>query len=145
MPGVRRGRLTVVVLALAGAVLAGCSGGEAPRGTVNVPMYDNFFAREVTRVPAGTRVRFPNEGRTPHNAVAVDGTWGRHARVTRNTPFKFVLTSLSQYSSGVDSRGMLVGFTPAQLNTKSMRPSVSMVAATNPFTSVEEPTSTFWM
>ena len=76
MPGVRRGRLTVVVLALAGAgaVLAGCSGGEAPRGTVNVPMYDNFFAREVTRVPAGTRVRFPNEGRTPHNAVAVDGT-----------------------------------------------------------------------
>jgi plastocyanin len=74
MPGVRRGRLGVVVLALAGSVLAGCSGGEAPRGTVNVSMYDNFFAREVTRVPAGTRVRFPNEGRTPHNAVAVDGT-----------------------------------------------------------------------
>jgi plastocyanin len=56
-------------------VLAGCSDGEAPRGTVNVPMYDNFFAREVTRVPAGTTVRFPNEGRAPHNAVAVDGTW----------------------------------------------------------------------
>jgi hypothetical protein len=42
MPGVRHGRL--LALALAGAVLAGCSGGEAPRGTVNVPMYDNFFA-----------------------------------------------------------------------------------------------------
>jgi plastocyanin len=79
MPGVRHGRL--LALALAGAVLAGCSGGEAPRGTVNVPMYDNFFAREVTRVPAGTTVRFPNEGRTPHNAVAVDGTWRTPERV----------------------------------------------------------------
>ena len=68
------GRL-LAVLALAGALLAGCSGGEAPRGTVNVPMYDNFFAREVTRVPAGATVRFPNQGRTPHNAVAVDGAW----------------------------------------------------------------------
>ena len=74
MPGVRRGRL-LAVLALGGALLAGCSGGEEPRGTVNVPMYDNFFAREVTRVPVGTTVRFPNEGRTPHNAVAVDGAW----------------------------------------------------------------------
>ncbi len=32
-------------------------------------------AFDVTRVPNGTPVRFPNEGRTPHNAVAVDGTW----------------------------------------------------------------------
>jgi plastocyanin len=74
MPGARRGRL-LLGLALAGAALAGCSGGEEPAGTVNVPMYDNFFARDVTRVPIGTRVRFPNEGRAPHNAVAVDGSW----------------------------------------------------------------------
>jgi pectin methylesterase-like acyl-CoA thioesterase len=44
-------------------------------------MYDNFFAREVTRVPAGTRVRFPNRGRTAHNAVAVDGSWRTPDRV----------------------------------------------------------------
>ncbi|HEV2825319.1 MAG TPA: right-handed parallel beta-helix repeat-containing protein [Actinomycetota bacterium] len=80
MPGVRRGRL-LVALALTGAVLAGCSGGGAPRGTVNVPMYDNFFAREVTRVPAGAAVRFPNEGRAPHNAVAVDGSWGTPTQI----------------------------------------------------------------
>jgi len=97
MPGVRRGRLTVVVLALAGAVLAGCSAGEAPRGTVNVPMYDNFFAREVTRVPAGTRVRFPNEGRTPHNAVAVDGTWRTPARVGADDAATVVLDQPGVY------------------------------------------------
>jgi plastocyanin len=78
--GVRRGPLPLA-LAVAAAVLAGCSGGEAPRGTVNVPMYDNFFAREVTRVPAGGTVRFPNEGRAPHNAVAVDGSWGTPTQI----------------------------------------------------------------
>ena len=82
MPGVRRGRL-LMALALAGAVLAGCSGDEEPRGTVNVPMYDNFFAREVTRVPAGATVRFPNQGRTPHNAVAVDGAWRTPTQIGR--------------------------------------------------------------
>ncbi len=80
MAGVRRGRL-LLTLAVAAAVLAGCSGEEAPRGTVNVPMYDNFFAREVTRVPAGATVRFPNEGRAPHNAVAVDGSWGTPTQI----------------------------------------------------------------
>jgi plastocyanin len=80
MAGVRRGRL-LLALAVAAAVLAGCSGEEAPRGTVNVPMYDNFFAREVTRVPAGATVRFPNEGRAPHNAVAVDGSWGTPTQI----------------------------------------------------------------
>jgi plastocyanin len=80
MAGVRRGRLPLA-LAVAAAVLAGCSGEEAPRGTVNVPMYDNFFAREVTRVPAGATVRFPNEGRAPHNAVAVDGSWGTPTQI----------------------------------------------------------------
>jgi plastocyanin len=80
MPGSRRGRL-LAALAVAGAVLAGCSGGEEPRGTVNVAMYDNFFARDVTRVPAGTRVRFPNRGRTAHNAVATDGRWRTPERV----------------------------------------------------------------
>jgi plastocyanin len=89
LPGVRRGRL--VVLALAGSVLAACSGGEAPRGTVNVSMYDNFFAREVTRVPAGTTVRFPNKGRTPHNAVAVDGTWRTPARIAADDAATIVL------------------------------------------------------
>jgi hypothetical protein len=38
-------------------------------------MYDNFFARDVTRMPLGTRVRFPNKGRAVHNAVAADGSW----------------------------------------------------------------------
>jgi len=60
---------------LAVAALAGCAGGEPPSGVANVPMLDNFYARDVTRVPVGGKVRFPNEGRVPHNAVALDGTW----------------------------------------------------------------------
>jgi plastocyanin len=80
MPGSRRGRL-LAALALAATALAGCSGREAPRGTVNVAMYDNFFARDVTRVPAGTRVRFLNRGRTAHNAVATDGSWRTPERI----------------------------------------------------------------
>jgi plastocyanin len=96
MPGTRCRRL-LMALALAGAVLAGCSGGEEPRGTVNVPMYDNFFAREVTRVPAGATVRFPNEGRTPHNAVAVDGTWRTPERVGADEAATLVLDQPGVY------------------------------------------------
>ena len=96
MPDTRCRRL-LVALALAGAALAGCSGGEAPRGTVNVPMYDNFFAREVTRVPAGGTVRFPNEGRTPHNAVAVDGSWRTPERVGADEAASLVLDQPGVY------------------------------------------------
>ena len=53
--------------------------------------------------------------------------WDRQARVTRKTPLRFVFTSLSQYASVVSSRGVEVGFTPAQLNTKSILPSFSTV------------------
>jgi plastocyanin len=97
VPGVRHGRLLALALALTGAVLAGCSGGEAPRGTVNVPMYDNFFAREVTRVPAGSTVRFPNEGRAPHNAVAVDGTWRTPERIGADEAATVVLDQPGVY------------------------------------------------
>ncbi|HYN17631.1 MAG TPA: right-handed parallel beta-helix repeat-containing protein, partial [Actinomycetes bacterium] len=96
MPGVRRGRL-LAVLALGGALLAGCSGGEEPRGTVNVPMYDNFFAREVTRVPAGATVRFPNQGRTPHNAVAVDGAWRTPTQIVADEAATVVLDQPGVY------------------------------------------------
>ena len=96
MPGTRCRRL-LVALALAGAVLAGCSGGEEPRGTVNVPMYDNFFAREVTRVPAGSTVRFPNQGRAPHNAVAVDGSWRTPERIGADEAATLVLDQPGVY------------------------------------------------
>src|SRR6266545_1192314 len=54
--------------------LAGC-GGQAERPSVSVGMFDNFYARDVTRVPAGTPVVFENKGYAPHNAVAVDGAF----------------------------------------------------------------------
>ena len=96
MPGSRRAHLVLAML-LAGAVLAGCSDGEERAGTVNVPMYDNFFAREVTRVPVGGRVRFPNEGRAPHNAVAVDGSWRTRDRVDNDQAATIVLDTPGVY------------------------------------------------
>jgi plastocyanin len=99
MAGTRRGRLllALAVTTVALLALAGCSGGEEARGTVNVPMYDNFFARDVTRVPAGTRVRFPNEGRAPHNAVAVDGSWRTPERVGADQAATVVLDQPGVY------------------------------------------------
>jgi plastocyanin len=73
-----------VLLLMAAAILAGCGGGEPPAGVANVPMLDNFYARDVTRVPVGGTVRFPNEGRVPHNAVAVDGSWRTRESVGRD-------------------------------------------------------------
>jgi plastocyanin len=79
-----RGACLAALLLTAAAVLAGCSGGEPPEGVANVPMLDNFYARDVTRVPVGGTVRFPNEGRVPHNAVAVDGSWRTRESVGRD-------------------------------------------------------------
>ena len=56
--------------------------------------------------------------------------WGTQARVIRKTPLRFVLTSLSQYASGVSSSGIEVGFTPAQLKTWSILPSSLIVLET---------------
>jgi plastocyanin len=97
MSGTRRARLPLAVLGLVAAALAGCSSGEPPRGTVNVPMYDNFFAREVTRVPVGATVRFPNEGRAPHNALAVDGSWRTPERIGADQAAAIVLDAPGVY------------------------------------------------
>ncbi len=59
--------------ALAAISLAGC-GETGPQGTL-VNMYDNQYASAVLRIPVGTRVTFLNRGRSPHNAVAADGSW----------------------------------------------------------------------
>jgi plastocyanin len=54
--------------------LAGC-GGQPGRPSVSVGMFDNFYGRDVTRVPVGTPVVFENKGYAPHNAVAVGGAF----------------------------------------------------------------------
>src|SRR5688572_22221752 len=68
-------RVVLLLMALGvGSGLAACSG-EDDTGAVFVDMKDNFFGREVTRVPTGQVVLFRNDGNSPHNAVAVDGSW----------------------------------------------------------------------
>lgn len=53
--------------------------------------------------------------------------------------------SLSKYSSVVSSRGMLVGFMPAQLKTWLILWNLSRVAEMKDWTCVVEPTSTSWV
>jgi plastocyanin len=71
----RGGRLPLVLGVLLAAVVAGCAGGEEARAHVTVNMLDDFFGRDLTRVPIGTSVRFVNDGRNPHNAVDAKGAW----------------------------------------------------------------------
>jgi plastocyanin len=69
------GRTGLVLAAIAaGFLLAACSG-EDDTGAVFIDMKHNFFGREVTNVPVGEPVLFRNDGNSPHNAVAVDGSW----------------------------------------------------------------------
>jgi len=87
----------LALLLLAVAALAGCAGGEPPSGVANIPMLDNFYARDVTRIPVGGKVRFPNEGRVPHNAVALDGTWRTPESIGRDEAATITLDRAGVY------------------------------------------------
>jgi plastocyanin len=73
----------VLLVVAAGAALAAC-GGDDDTGEAHIGMLDNVFTRDVTRVPAGTPVEFSNDGKTVHNAVAVDGAWSTTERLGRD-------------------------------------------------------------
>jgi plastocyanin len=66
--------LALLTLALP-VLLAACGGSDQRRGALDIEMLDNFYKRDVTRVPAGTEVRFSNGGRAVHNAFAANGAW----------------------------------------------------------------------
>jgi plastocyanin len=84
----------LMLLALGVPLLAGCAGAEQRRGTLDVEMLDNFYPRNLTRIPVGSRVRFSNGGRAVHNAFASNGAWktplvmqpGQSATVTLTRP-----------------------------------------------------------
>jgi plastocyanin len=63
------------LLGVAAFLLLGSCADEDDTGAVFIDMKDNFFGREVTHVPVGQPVLFRNDGNSPHNAFAVDGTW----------------------------------------------------------------------
>src|SRR6266545_4756386 len=98
----RLGWLALLALGIPLALAACGGGGNQRRGALDIEMLDNFYKRDVTRVPAGTRVRFSNGGRAVHNAVAANGGWstplsiqsGDAATVTLSKPgvYRFYCT-----------------------------------------------------
>ncbi len=67
---------TLGLLAAAVLLIGSCGGGdEQPAAEFTVSMLDNSFDQEVYEVPEGAVVEFVNNGRNPHNAFAVDGSW----------------------------------------------------------------------
>ncbi|HWC14710.1 MAG TPA: PLDc N-terminal domain-containing protein [Actinomycetota bacterium] len=68
-------RILLLGAAVACLGLLGACAGDDDTGAVFLDMRDNFFTREVTRVPVGAGVVFRNAGISPHNAIAVDGSW----------------------------------------------------------------------
>lgn len=79
-------------LLLLGLLLAGCAG--SGQTELSLGMYDNFFSSDVLRIPAAGTVDFVNEGKSPHNATAVEGAWatrelvgpGERAAITVDEP-----------------------------------------------------------
>src|SRR5262245_8007745 len=80
----RRLLLAAVGSLLLAAAAAGCSRSDP---TVHIGMYDNFYNRDLTRVPVGATVSFDNEGRISHNALAVNDTWKTPQRVEAGDSF----------------------------------------------------------
>src|SRR6266540_2159826 len=108
----RLGWLALLALGIPLALAACGGGGNQRRGALDIEMLDNFYKRDVTRVPAGTRVRFSNGGRAVHNAVAANGGWstplsiqsGDAATVTLSKPgvYRFYCT----FHGTSDGQGM---------------------------------------
>ncbi|MBL8989184.1 MAG: right-handed parallel beta-helix repeat-containing protein [Gemmatimonadetes bacterium] len=70
---IRTGSRLLGLFVLVGA--ASCDREEFP-GVAIVRMVDNSFSPAVVRVPVGSPVLFRNMGRIPHNAMAIEGSWG---------------------------------------------------------------------
>ncbi len=63
---------TLLLAALATLVLVACGSDEVE---VEVRMLDNTFVPDIIEVPVNGTVLFRNEGRSPHNAIDVNGTF----------------------------------------------------------------------
>src|SRR6266536_1465007 len=93
----RLGWLALLALGTALALAACGGGGNQRRGALDIEMLDNFYKRDVTRVPAGTRVRFSNGGRAVHNAVAANGGWSTPATIRSGSAATLTLSKPGVY------------------------------------------------
>lgn len=69
-------RVSILGLLATAVILVGsCGGDDRPTAELTISMLDNSFDQDVYEVPVGAVVEFVNNGRNPHNAFAVDGSW----------------------------------------------------------------------
>ena len=115
--------LASIICIFAAGILGACddeqeSGTTPAAGYATVHMIDNAFSPQVIRVPPGTRIKFANDGRNPHNAVASDESWsteipfgdiempaGSQTSLTFDQPgiFPYICT----FHASEDGRGMV--------------------------------------
>ncbi len=74
-------------------------------GIEYIGMKDNFFSREVTRVPLGAEIAFENQGVNPHNAIAADGSWS-----TEEVTGDLSMETGEEASLDIDEPGVYVFF-----------------------------------
>lgn len=65
---------------IGGLIFGACGGGSGGDGPVKgddvtVQMFDNRYQYTEVRIPVGGSINWLGAGRSPHNAVAVDGSW----------------------------------------------------------------------
>jgi plastocyanin len=86
----RLGGLVLLVLGL-----AACGGSQDD--AVEMRMLDNVFAPGVIEAEVGQTIRFVNEGRVPHNAIAADGTFNTvNARGGNQEPGESVTVTIDR-------------------------------------------------
>ncbi len=73
-------KMRLILLTLVGLlIVASCGGDPEPSvlegQNVALNMFDNRFEFTEVRIPVGGSVDFLGAGRSPHNAVASDGSW----------------------------------------------------------------------
>jgi plastocyanin len=81
----RAGHLVLAFALVAAVAVAPAGVAHAQGSTESVSAKDNFFDADVVRVPAGSSIEWTNDGRSPHNVTADDGSFASETQAPGDT------------------------------------------------------------